>query len=68
MLFEESAATDKKPACQVHISGTWRTVPLEWNATMRLAEILGAEARMVTADGRPFRYYPEQTPTSQATA
>ncbi len=58
-LFEETAALPVGRACQVNVGGTWRTVPLEWNGTLRLADILGTEARMVAADGTPFRAYPE---------
>jgi hypothetical protein len=59
-LFNEAAALDAGRACQVRVEDEWRTVPLEWNGAMRLAEIFGTEARMIDARGEPFRTHPEQ--------
>lgn len=59
-LFSEAETRTGERACQVICDGRWRTVPLEWNGAMRLAELCGTQAQMIDKDGDPFRAYPEE--------
>lgn len=62
-LFEE--AKDRGgPRVQLSSEGEdWRTVPLEWNTAMRVADILQGSARIIDRDGDVIRIHPEQFPT-----
>lgn len=57
LLFEETSASQQRPAIEALVGGAWQPVPLEWNVAKRLADICKGEVRMFDGDGSVTREY-----------
>lgn len=57
ILFETTPTIPGKFCVQVLIGEGWRSVPLEWNQAVRLANIAGGEVRILDGDGNVRAIY-----------